>query len=283
MPMPQNDAPSNTAMAVLLGVWLTACDPKTRGLVSPEVRDYTDRALAALGSPYRFLLKLGIVRWVARRKEAGLLAGVCSHYAVRKQEIHGLVEHVAPQRLVVVGAGFDGLAYRFADRMETIEYDHPATQERKRQILAALPHRPVGLRPADLSDESFRFHLSRNGRTLFVLEGVTMYLQEARIRNLLHKIAGIGELIFTFMTLDERGRPTFGATQNQIDRYLARVGEPFLWGISPENLEGFLDREGWQLRQVIGAPNPRMPFLRPAEAMIAGEWIAYATPKSDLR
>ena len=42
-------------------------------------------------------------------------------------------------QLVMLGAGFDTLAYRtpLADRLRIFEVDHPATQARKREMLAA--------------------------------------------------------------------------------------------------------------------------------------------------
>ncbi|RYG39567.1 hypothetical protein EON81_00255, partial [bacterium] len=112
--MRDDTKPSRTALIVLGGTALTASDPRWRGKVDPEVALWAFLALKALGSPVAWLVKLAPVRWLCYRFEKRMVPGISRHFAARKGAIAALVSEVAPKRLFVLGAGLDGLAYRFA-------------------------------------------------------------------------------------------------------------------------------------------------------------------------
>ncbi|MDP3927176.1 MAG: class I SAM-dependent methyltransferase, partial [Hydrogenophaga sp.] len=96
------------------------------------------------------------------------------------------VERGATQ-YVIIGAGFDSFAYRrpnWAAELKVYEIDHPATQEMKRQRLAACgvdAAVSVEFIAADLSAETLgsalaRSSFQRSRLTFFSWLGVTMYL-----------------------------------------------------------------------------------------------------------
>lgn len=97
------------------------------------------------------------------------------------------------RQLLVLGAGFDSHAYRFAERLRGLsvfEVDHPATQTTKMErVRAAVGRLPEYLRyvPIDLEKEDLREVLERAGydfakKTFVIMEGLTMYLDEASLR-----------------------------------------------------------------------------------------------------
>jgi methyltransferase (TIGR00027 family) len=99
-------------------------------------------------------------------------------------------------QVLVMGAGFDTHAYRCQDllaRSQVFEVDRPATQAMKEQrVMATIGTPPANLTyvSVDFEHEELRDVLVRNGynpskRTFFILEGVTMYLQEDALRRTL--------------------------------------------------------------------------------------------------
>lgn len=107
--------------------------------------------------------------------------------------------------IVMLGAGFDSRAYRFAELLKhcrVIEIDAPPTQEyKKRRVLEALSKEALGklpenliYAPIDFAQESLSDVLNACGlrkdeKTFFIWEGVTMYLAEQSIRSVLETVA----------------------------------------------------------------------------------------------
>lgn len=102
-------------------------------------------------------------------------------------------------QLVILGAGFDTRAYRLPKdtRVRAFEVDMPATQALKRRMLemAGIDTSRVTFVSADFEKEDWLARLTEAGfdpgkRTLFLWEGVTMYLDPEAITATLCKIAG---------------------------------------------------------------------------------------------
>ncbi len=91
------------------------------------------------------------------------------------------------EQLVILGAGYDSRAYRIerSEKIKIFEADHPATQtikiEKVKTVFGSLPGHVVYV-PCDLETEDFGQRLiytgyNRHVKTLFLMEGVLMYLQ----------------------------------------------------------------------------------------------------------
>lgn len=115
-------------------------------------------------------------------------------------------------QLVVLGAGLDTLAYRtrLAGRLRMFEVDHPATQARKRQMLAAaaiaepetLSFVPVDFERENLSDRLEAAGFQSAGRSFFSWLGVVPYLTESAIFSTLGYMAqlpGGAEVVFDYV------------------------------------------------------------------------------------
>src|SRR5450631_247919 len=100
------------------------------------------------------------------------------------------------EQLVLLGAGYDSRAIRFAGELagiDVFEVDHPGTQARKRRILDGTARQlPGNLRyvPLDFTSDSLEVALSRSGfapgrKTLFLWEGVSYYLPQAAVDRVL--------------------------------------------------------------------------------------------------
>jgi methyltransferase (TIGR00027 family) len=103
-----------------------------------------------------------------------------------------LAVNAGATQLVVLGAGLDTLAYRtqHAGRLRIFEVDHPATQARKREMLAAaaiaVPE-TLSFVAVDFEREKLSERLEAAGfksaeRSFFSWLGVVPYLTEAAIR-----------------------------------------------------------------------------------------------------
>jgi methyltransferase (TIGR00027 family) len=100
--------------------------------------------------------------------------------------------------MVTLGAGFDGRAFRMGELadVDVYEVDHPATQSHKRELAAGLPIRARSLSfvAVDFERESLADALEKSGHraaelTVWIWEGVVMYLSDAGFRSTLRVIA----------------------------------------------------------------------------------------------
>lgn len=165
------------------------------------------------------------------------------------------------RQVVILGAGYDCRAARFATLLagaQVFEIDHPATQERKRRVLAtqgAAPavhyvpwhfeRRALGELPGALAE--LGLELARP--TLTVWEGVTMYLSPAAIDATIAAVRELGgdgsRLVFNYLTRDVIERPR--GLLRLARAAVASVGEPFTFGWHPAELPAFFAARGWKL------------------------------------
>ena len=105
-------------------------------------------------------------------------------------------------QFVILGAGFDTRAYRLPNdtRVQVFEVDSPQTQMVKRETLqkVGIDSSAVTFVAADFENDDWLARLSAAGfdpgeRTLFLWEGVTMYLNREAVEDSLRKIASTAQ------------------------------------------------------------------------------------------
>lgn len=269
------DRPSATAVFVARGIAAVAAEPALAALVPLEAVRLTrailrreslgSRAmLAALGwSPSRRL-----VFAVADRITPGLFL----HLALRKRFVEARVRAALDEgfaQVVVLGAGLDTLAPRLAPEFPEVrflEIDHPASQGAKRRLLPAGVEGATNLRfaPLDLALPGARVEDSPDFLpdlpTVFIAEGLLMYLPVDAVRTLFAALAagpGRRRVVLSAMTVQPGGRIGFRMSSGLVDRWLALRHEPFLWGIRPDEISGFLEPLGFVLRDHADADRLR--------------------------
>lgn len=227
--------------------------------------------------------------------EKWTLPGIVDHYWRRKRWIEKHCREQAAdgfQRIVVFGAGFDTLGIRLArefNQLEVIELDHPSTQGVK--TAALYRHRirvPENLHfvPVDLSSPALTLPLPDDGRPVVcIMEGLLMYLEPAKIEELLGCIRRLGpdtRLIFTFMSRWPDGTSGFRPNSRLIDWWLSWRGEPFTWSMEPDAMRGFLESHGFHLLEIHrgcrtnGATSPKRDFLE-------GENLVFCQPLANKK
>jgi len=167
------------------------------------------------------------------------------------------------RQLVIMGAGYDSRAYRIEGlqgKVKVFEVDHPATQEvkmkRLKRLLGSLPGHVVYV-PIDFDKEKLDKRLlesgyDRNLKTLFIWEGVTMYLSaEAVDETLAFVVNNSGEgssIIFNYVFQSAVDGTCETEEARRIRETLARFGEPYTFGIGENAIDEFLSKRGyWQI------------------------------------
>jgi len=260
---------SRTAFGVARGLLFLSTHEHLASVLPPRAAEITRAFVFAVSKAvrheYRWMKRRGLYRLLAAINERFLIPGSTLHVGFRKRFFNDRVNEAldaGATQLVVLGAGFDTLATRVADaraNVRCLEIDHPATQAVKRKGLDALG----GDRPnlhlvevdfartsaAEVLEHDDRF--DRTAKSVFVAEGLLMYLAEDDVRRLFrfartHSAPG-SRVCFSFVGRHDDGRPHAGPHENLINALLKLAGEPIHWGIEPDRLGEFLAAEGFTL------------------------------------
>jgi len=163
------------------------------------------------------------------------------------------------EQLVILGAGYDSRAYRFdaLTQIKVFEVDHPATQDvKKEKVLGRFKALPahVSYIPVDFIKEDFQTGLFANGydrqlKTLFIWEGVTMYVDPDTVDRTLSfivKNVGSGSSIIFDYTYPEVLAGTFERKEaKEWLKITQKSDEPLEFGIGQDNIEKFLTDRGY--------------------------------------
>jgi methyltransferase (TIGR00027 family) len=168
--------------------------------------------------------------------------------AVRTGFIDEVLRHCVDaegfSQVVILGAGFDSRAARLArPGLRFFEVDHPATQEDKRERLAALSDYPIEAATfagCDFESEGdpiealVKAGLDPEAPALVVWEGVTPYLSEEAVRTTARQIAtGLHErstLIFDYVNKKLVQDGKLPEADQQAKDQIRDMGEPMRWG-----------------------------------------------------
>jgi methyltransferase (TIGR00027 family) len=189
------------------------------------------------------------------------------------------------EQVLVFGAGFDTRALRFqaeAGATRIFELDVPITQQAK---LGQLTNRGIRI-PAhvefiaiDFDKESLPEKLDAAGfrrgwRSLFVLEGLVMYMQPASVDatfNVITDFAGPGsEVVFDYVRASvlRQAGSTYG--EEEIATTVAQAGERWQFGLDEGELEGFLNTYGLRVREHWDAHDLERMYFSAASGALAG-------------
>ena len=168
-----------------------------------------------------------------------------------------LLEAIAggARQVIILGAGFDSRAYRFRDRLGGVrmfEVDYGPTQEyKKRRLKEIFGSVPVHVKfvAMDFSRDDLFTQLRKDGyssneRTLFIWEGVTMYLPATAVRSTLRTIrdsAAPGSTVVFDYFLSTH--PAVNDTNSRT----ARWGEPMIFGFDGNGATDFVRAEGLEV------------------------------------
>jgi methyltransferase (TIGR00027 family) len=194
------------------------------------------------------------------------------------------------EQIVILGAGFDTRAYRLpeAASVPVFEVDHPVTQLAKREALRGvvdpLPANVhfvgVDFDHDDLGERLREEGYDENRRTLFVWQGVIVYLTRDGADNTLAFIAkhsAPGSLV-VFDTMDCDALSGAGSTGLRF--FTSAMGEKVTFGIGHREIVPYLETRGFTDVAVFDHTDMQRQYLghRP---IAAGVYIATARVKGD--
>jgi methyltransferase (TIGR00027 family) len=288
---------SQTALTILRSLVMQSYDPQRKPLIPSAWGDPHEKILSAVDPKADQWIedcKKESFRKSQYQRERMLMPGVHTHYVLRKLFLEdlarGCIERDDFTQVVNLGAGYDSLCHRLHWEFPAVnffELDHHATQNGKRSALEQLGHSSsLSLLPVDFSRADLDTALlsepayDRNARTLFIAEGLLMYLDAKVIKNIFDTIyahSGPGSCIaFTYIESTKPPR-----TNPLVRMWLKQNDEPFTWAMPREKIEEFVESFLFDLDQNIGGDELRATYLRPVRLeqlpTTPAELIAVAT------
>jgi methyltransferase (TIGR00027 family) len=286
----QESAPSKTAEVVCFFRALERRRPQ-RILDDPFAHLFLGRSLMAA---LRAAEAAGSIGEVPARFLPGIAAFVIARHRFIDDALEIALSVGGKQRceqVVVLGAGYDTRAYRFAKQLAgrpVFEIDFPSTSRRKDDLVRKhardLPGTVVRRVEVDFLNETFDGPLLRAGfqqgaRTFFIWEGVSMYLTRASVKQtfaLVRDLGGAGsELCADFWFLLDS--PDLRSAAHRLSaNFLQLLGEPVLFGIHPEDLPPFLGALGYDVAAVATAADLRARYVKDGRDVYAAMFAAHA-------
>jgi methyltransferase (TIGR00027 family) len=185
------------------------------------------------------------------RLERKMLEKRTAMMIARTVAIDEVVRAAASPQVVILGAGYDGRAWRMPELENVVvfEVDHPDTQGEKRTRTPGLRQaaREVHFVPVDFSRDDLGDALAAAGHdpsrpTTWIWEGVVMYLEradiEATLSVLARRSAPGSRLTIAYVA------PVF--LRWLIGLMLRRIGEPFRSIFTAEQMRELLARHGFR-------------------------------------
>jgi methyltransferase (TIGR00027 family) len=284
------NAAAQTAFGPMMLIALEQSEPPGRRLVDDDL------AARFLPAPTRWLVTATPQNLMRRLMMAAMDRdgpGLWASMTCRKRYIADKVTESLDDidAVVVLGAGFDTLAYRLARKtpIPIFEVDQPINIARKaaavRRALGELPS-SVRLVPLDFEHDDVLPVLADHGyrpgyRTFFVWEAVTQYLTAAAVHATLEGLRSVAtgsRLVFTYVRRDFIDGVNLYGAESLYRRFRQRQQ---LWhfGLQPEDVGTFLDGHGWRLAEQAGPELIVQRYVEPTGRNLTAsqvEWSAYA-------
>lgn len=238
----------------------------------------------------RFVLSFSFIRSLILAVYAIKLPGGMPYIMAKSRAIDDMLIQALdidkkPEQLVILGAGYDTRTYRFRSQLTNIscfEIDHPEMIARKRTAMKQLSLASVQRNSKEKSISSVKYcgadfngkdnfdldwltsqGIDKNKTTVFVIDGVSYFLQADSFKNLLSVIGSFPEntqVIFDYVYADiftggiYRGSEAFKSS-------LKKMGEPVTYGINQQELAGIMKTLGFELTELISPQKLEQRYL----------------------
>jgi len=194
------------------------------------------------------------------------------------------------KQVVILGAGYDSRAYRFHTQAPSVKYfevDLAATQadkkERVKQIFGKLPnwvrYVSIDFNTQKLADILKKAGYNRQQKTLFIWEGVTMYINEEGIDETLRSIANNSapgnSIVFDYFLrpVTEKDYRYWGA--KYFVEAIATLGEPVTFGLYEGTAEEFVGKRGLKLISDLGPEELTQKYLIRSNGKMDGRVLGF--------
>lgn len=221
-------------------------------------------AIKLIPKLFLFLIKAG---WF-RKFYKNILAwkGLYEYVIARTKYIDSVFQKAISNgfiQILIFGAGFDSRGIRFGranNNVKIFEMDAPITQnakidqfkKRKIDIQSNIIFFPVDFDNESAENKLMEYGFKKNKKTLFILEGLLMYLHPESVDNifeLINKFAGKGsEIVFDYIYSSVIRGENLYYGESGILKKIKNTNEPWLFGMEKGEIKLFLKK--WNLKLV---------------------------------
>jgi methyltransferase (TIGR00027 family) len=245
-----------------------------------------DLAVRLLPHFFRVLLHIPLFRVFYRR----LLAptGAYEYAIARTKYIDAVFKQALAERfdqILLFGAGFDTRALRLqtaAQPTRIFELDAPLTQQAKihqyKKRNLSIPSNVVFI-AIDFDKESLPHKLDMAGfykdrRSLFVLEGVLMYLEPESVQatfQTIREYAGIGSwVVFDYIQASVLRHENTLYGEAGLTQFVSKAGEQWQFGIESAEIASFVAAYGFEVSDHKGAQELEATYFQDTDGRLVG-------------
>jgi methyltransferase (TIGR00027 family) len=214
--------------------------------------------------------------------------GIYEYTIARTRYIDAIFKEVLAEgfdQILIFGAGFDTRALRFqteAGDTKISELDVPITQKAKLDqyakrglsIPANVEFISINFDKESLSERLEEAGFGRGGRSLFVLEGLLMYLQSESVNEtfkVIEEFVGEGSVVvFDYVRASVLRQEGSYYGEREIVKSVSKAGERWYFGIEEGELEGFLKKHGLRVSEHKDAQELEQMYFTDASGKIVG-------------
>lgn len=204
-------------------------------------------------------IRLALLKFLGNLKYPGFRGSLATRFRFMNESIKGCFPGDFSQ-LVILGAGYDMSAYCFRDDLvdaTIFEVDHPNTQKEKqtkikkhvKNIPKNITYVPINFETDDLKESLSVAGYHKSEKTLFIMEGVTYYLEKESLEKTLGFIVKNSEkgskFAFDFFSteiIDGTSTDRLGKAMLQL---VTKMGEPYKFGIEKDQIKPYLKHHGF--------------------------------------
>jgi methyltransferase (TIGR00027 family) len=261
-----------------------------------------------LPSHFKFFIKFKRIRAKTKAKFNKFVPGMYEYVLARTAFFDSIfidaLNKNIPQ-IVLLGAGYDSRAYRFAklnNSTKIIELDIVTTQNRKKKCLKKaqidIP-KHVALVPINFNKESLKDILEKAGykshkKTLFIWEGVSYYLKpesvDATLAFVNHSSHDESVIAFdyTISISEENINNYYGVKEVAQSMKKHHANERFRFNIDEGKIESFLEQRGLKMVDHFDNKEIEKTFLINENGLLIGQItgnfrFVLASPNSGLQ
>ncbi len=193
--------------------------------------------------------------------------------------------HEDYEQILIFGAGFDSRVIRFQDiskKNRIFEIDAPITQSSKLQRYKELgiinpdnlTYIPVNFDKENIIDRLNEKGFAKNKKSLFILEGLTMYLQpESAVKTfkIIQEFAGAGSMIvFDYIYASVLRKENLYYGEKEIYKFASGADEKWYFGIEKGRAGDFLAEYGFEILNHMDSNDLENKFFKDKQGNIAG-------------
>jgi methyltransferase (TIGR00027 family) len=245
-----------------------------------------DLAVRLLPNFFRVLVHIPLFRTLYKHLFAP--GGIYEYVIARTKYIDSVFKQALAEQfdqILLFGAGFDTRALRFqtaAQQTRVFELDVPLTQQAKLQqymkrdlsIPSNVVFIGINFDKESLPDKLDKAGFDKGRKSLFVLEGLLMYLEPESVRatfQTIREYAGTGSrVVFDYVRASVLRHEKTLYGEAGLMRTVSKAGEQWQFGIEPDELASFVAAYGFQVSDHKDAQELETMYFQDTHGRLVG-------------